>query len=272
VSAYGDSKRSAEKVLFQLRQKYQVPVYVLRLPNVFGKWSKQNYNSVIATFCHNVARDIPIKINDPDVLLTLVYVDDVVKRFIEIMDGGTVDLDSDGCVGVGPEYTATVGELAQYIKSFKNSRSNLQTDRVGVGLTRALYSTYISYLPKNLFFYTVPSHEDARGIFIEMLKTPDCGQFSYFTARPGVTRGGHYHHSKTEKFLVIKGKALFRFRHMLNHETFELVISGDSPSIVETIPGWAHDITNTGDDEMLVMLWANEIFDRTNPDTFSCPL
>ncbi|MCF8196951.1 MAG: NAD-dependent epimerase/dehydratase family protein [Polynucleobacter sp.] len=271
-NAYGDSKRSAEKVLFQLREKYQIPVYVFRLPNVFGKWCKPNYNSVVATFCHNVARDIPLKINDPDVLLTLAYVDDVVKRFIEIMDGAVLDLDSEGFVGVGPKYTTTVGELAQHIESFKNSRSTLQTDRVGVGLIRALYSTYISYLPKNLFNYPVPSHEDDRGIFVEMLKTPDCGQFSYFTAHPGVTRGGHYHHSKTEKFLVIKGKALFRFQHMLNHEIFELLISGDSPSIVETIPGWAHDITNIGDDEMLVMLWANEIFDRTNPDTFSCPL
>ena len=271
-NAYGDSKRSAEKILFQLRKKYQIPVHVFRLPNVFGKWCKPNYNSVVATFCHNVSRDIPIKINDPDVLLTLIYVDDVVKRFIEIMDGAILDLDSEGFVGVGPKYSATVGELAHHIESFKNSRSTLQADRVGVGLIRALYSTYISYLPKNLFFYPVPSHEDARGIFVEMLKTPDCGQFSYFTAHPGLTRGGHYHHSKTEKFLVIKGKALFRFRHMLNHEAFDLVISGDSPSIVETIPGWAHDITNIGDDEMLVMLWANEIFDRAKPDTFSCPL
>jgi UDP-2-acetamido-2,6-beta-L-arabino-hexul-4-ose reductase len=271
-NAYGDSKRAAENILFQLRQKYQVPVYVFRLPNVFGKWCRPNYNSVVATFCHNVARDIPIKINDPDALLTLVYVDDVVKRFVEIMDGAILDLDPEGFVGVGPKYTATVGELAQHIESFKNSRTTLQTDRVGVGLIRALYSTYISYLPKNLFLYPVPSHEDARGVFVEMLKTPDCGQFSYFTAHPGVTRGGHYHHSKTEKFLIIKGKAHFRFRHMLDHEVFDLVVSGDSPSIVETIPGWAHDITNIGDEEMLVMLWANEIFDRANPDTYSCPL
>lgn len=271
-NAYGDSKRSAEKVLFQLRQKYQVPVHIFRLPNVFGKWCKPNYNSVVATFCHNIARDIPIKINNPDVLLTLVYVDDVVKRFIEIMDGATLDLDLEGFVGVGPKYTATVGDLAQYIESFKNSRATLQTDRVGVGLIRALYSTYISYLPKNLFFYPVPSHKDVRGVFVEMLKTPDCGQFSYFTAYPGVTRGGHYHHSKTEKFLVIRGKALFKFRHMLNKEVFDLVISGDSPTIVETIPGWAHDITNIGDDEMVVMLWANEIFDSAHPDTYACPL
>ncbi len=271
-NAYGDSKRAAENILFQLRQKYQVPVYVFRLPNVFGKWCRPNYNSVVATFCHNVARDIPIKINDPDALLTLVYVDDVVKRFVEIMDGAILDSDPEDIVDVGPKYTATVGELAQHIESFKNSRTTLQADRVGVGLIRALYSTYISYLPKNLFLYSVPSHEDARGVFVEMLKTPDCGQFSYFTAHPGVTRGGHYHHSKTEKFLVIKGKAHFRFRHMLEHEVFDLVVSGDLPSIVETIPGWAHDITNIGDEEMLVMLWANEIFDRANPDTYSCPL
>ena len=143
---------------------------------------------------------------------------------------------------------------------------------MGTGLVRALYATYVSYLPVESFAYTVPQHADSRGVFVEMLKTPDCGQFSYFTAHPGITRGGHYHHSKTEKFLVIKGQARFKFRHMHTSQTHELLTSGDKAEIVETVPGWTHDITNMGSEEMVVMLWANEVFDRARPDTFACAL
>ena len=155
---------------------------------------------------------------------------------------------------------------------FKASRDNLITEPVGTGLVRALYSTYVSYLPPERFTYQVQQHGDARGVFVEMLKTPDAGQFSFFTAHPGITRGGHYHHSKTEKFLVIKGKACFRFRHMLTGEFYELHTSGEQSEIVETVPGWTHDVTNVGEDELICMLWANEIFDRDKPDTFSCPV
>ena len=271
-NAYGVSKLSSENTLFELHHKYGVPVHIFRLPNVFGKWSKPNYNSAVATFCHNIAHGKPIKINDPLAPLTLVYVDDVIKRFIELMDGVDSAVDSDGFEMINPHYTTTVGQLAQQLQAFKDSRSTLLIERVGTGLVRALYSTYVSYLPTNSFTYSLPRHEDARGVFVEMLKTPDCGQFSYFTAHPGVTRGGHYHHSKTEKFLVIKGMARFKFRHMYTHEEFELVARGERPVIVETIPGWTHDVTNIGDDEMVVMLWANEIFDRTHPDTYACPL
>jgi UDP-2-acetamido-2,6-beta-L-arabino-hexul-4-ose reductase len=146
------------------------------------------------------------------------------------------------------------------------------SERVGSGLTRALYATYASYLPVADFVYELPRYGDARGVFVEMLKTPDTGQFSYFTAHPGVTRGGHYHHSKTEKFLVMKGKAHFRFRQILTGEFYEVFTSGEKPEVVETIPGWAHDVTNVGDDEMLVMLWANETFDRARPDTVALAL
>jgi UDP-2-acetamido-2,6-beta-L-arabino-hexul-4-ose reductase len=138
-----------------------------------------------------------------------------------------------------------------------------------MGFVRALYATYVSYLPVDKFAYPVPVHGDARGVFVEMLKTPDAGQFSFFTAHPGITRGGHYHHTKTEKFLVIKGHARFGFRHMLTNEVHHLETNGEQPQIVETVPGWTHDITNIGTDEMVVMLWANEIFDRTNPDTIA---
>ncbi len=267
---YGQSKLGAEEALLSAERSHQVPVHIFRLPNVFGKWCKPNYNSAVATFCNNIARGLPIQVNDPAAPVTLVYVDDVIERFVQLMDGADAAFGSDGFATVAPQYTTTVGELASQIQAFKESRSTLMTERVGTGLVRALYATYVSYLPMESFSYTVPRHADSRGVFAEMLKTPDCGQFSFFTAHPGVTRGGHYHHSKTEKFLVVKGQARFKFRHMQTGQTHELVTTCDQPEIVETVPGWTHDITNIGADEMVVMLWANEVFDRERPDTFSC--
>ncbi|WPH22441.1 UDP-2-acetamido-2,6-beta-L-arabino-hexul-4-ose reductase [Variovorax paradoxus] len=271
-NAYGRSKRSAEETLEVAARSHGIPVHLFRLPNVFGKWCRPNYNSAVATFCHNISRDLPIQVNDPAAPVTLVYVDDVIERFVQLMHGADAAASADGFATVAPQYTTTVGELVRQIQSFKDSRSTLMTDRVGAGLVRALYSTYVSYLPPESFAYPVPQYGDARGVFVEMLKTPDAGQFSFFTAHPGITRGGHYHHSKTEKFLVIKGQARFKFRHMQTGETHELVTAGDKPEIVETVPGWTHDITNIGTDEMVVMLWANEVFDRARPDTFACPL
>jgi UDP-2-acetamido-2,6-beta-L-arabino-hexul-4-ose reductase len=271
-NAYGDSKRGAEDVLLELQRSHGVPVHVFRLPNVFGKWCKPNYNSVVTTFCHNIARGLPIQVNDPEASVTLVYVDDVMKRFMQIMDGADAAVDAVGFSTISPQYTTTVGELARQFQVFKDSRVTLMTERVGTGLMRALYATYVSYLPVELFAYTVPQYADPRGVFVEMLKTPDCGQFSHFTAYPGTTRGGHYHHSKTEKFLVIKGRARFKFRHMQTGQCHELVTTGEKAEVVETVPGWTHDITNIGSDEMVVMLWANEEFDRLKPDTFACPL
>lgn len=269
---YGISKRAAEEVLFDLQKSHGIPVHLFRLPNVFGKWCKPNYNSAVATFCHNIARGSPIQVNDPAAPLTLVHVDDVVARFVQVLDGANGPVSVGAFSTVAPQYTTTVGVVAQLIQTFHDSRSTLVTERVGAGLVRALYSTYVSYLPTEAFAYSVAQHADPRGVFVEMLKTPDCGQFGFFTAHPGVTRGGHYHHSKTEKFLVTKGNARFRFRQMYTGETYELLTSGDKAEIVETVPGWTHDITNIGVDEMVVMLWANEIFDRERPDTFASPL
>lgn len=272
ANPYGQSKRVAEDALFALAASHQVPVHVFRLPNVFGKWCKPNYNSAVATFCHNMARGLPIQVNDPAAPLTLVYVDDLVARFVQLLDCADGAVDADGFATVAPQYTTTVGALAAQIQAFADSRATLMIERVGTGLVRALYSTYVSYLPVELFAYPLQQHADPRGVFVEMLKTPDCGQFSYFTAHPGITRGGHYHHSKTEKFLVIKGQARFKFRHMHTGETHELLTSGDKAEVVETVPGWTHDITNIGQDELVVMLWANEVFDRARPDTFACAL
>lgn len=261
---YGASKRGAEEALQALAADHGSLVHVLRLPNVFGKWAKPNYNSAVATFCHNISRDLPIQVNDPAALITLVYIDDVIDHFLALMDGENAGFE------VVPQYQVSIGEIAERLRGFKESRNTLITDHVGEGFVRALYSTYLSYLPPDRFAYDVPKYGDPRGVFVEMLKTPDSGQFSFFTAHPGITRGGHYHHTKTEKFLVIKGRARFGFRHMMSGEFHEIVTEGSTPQIVETVPGWTHDITNIGDDEMIVMLWANEIFDRARPDTYAC--
>ena len=263
---YGRSKLAAEMAVQALAEETNNPCVIFRLPGVFGKWCKPYYNSVVATFCHNIARGLPIQISDPSHSLRLAYVDDVVAAILN-----AVEAPQAGCThtSVDTEYNITLGELANQIRAFGDCRTTLMTERVGTGIERALYATYVSHLPTEQFSYSVPQYGDPRGVFVEMLKTPDSGQFSYFTAHPGITRGGHYHHSKTEKFLVIKGEALFRFRHLLTDELVELRTSGTHPQVVDTIPGWTHDITNVGADEMVVMLWANENFDRQKPDTFA---
>ncbi len=265
-NVYGASKRAGEEAVVALSAMPGQACAIFRLPNVFGKWCRPNYNSAVATFCHNIARGLPIQVNDPGAPLTLAYVDDVVDaiiRAIRLPQSGI------GWPDIDPTYLTTVGTVADLIHSFRATRDTLITEPVGTGLTRALYATYVSYLPPEEFSYGVPVHGDARGVFVEMLKTRDSGQFSFFTAHPGVTRGGHYHHTKTEKFLVIRGRARFGFRNIITDEFQMLETSGDTPRIVETIPGWSHDITNVGDDELLVMLWANEIFDRDRPDTIA---
>lgn len=263
---YGRSKLAAEQAVQSLAGETGIPATIYRLPGVFGKWCRPNYNSVVATFCHNIARKMPIRIDDPSAQLQLVYVDDVVESIIASLMAPDP---ARTFRSVQPVYTITLGDLAAQIQTFEAGRKALSAERVGTGLTRALYATYISAIPPENFSHDIPAYGDARGVFVEMLKTADSGQFSYFTAHPGITRGGHYHHTKTEKFLVIRGVALFRYRHLLTDERVELKTSGSNPQIVETIPGWSHDITNIGDEEMIVMLWANEVFDRDRPDTIA---
>lgn len=263
---YGLSKRQAETILNTHHKATGLPVCIYRLSGVFGKWCKPNYNSVVATFCYNTAHDLPLEIHAPSKRLDLVYVDDVVSSIIASLADNTPQKS----VVVKPCYEVTLEDLAHTIQSFKDSRQSGITAPVGVGLMRALHATYLSYLNPSQFSYPLHKNVDARGEFVEMLKTEDSGQFSYFTAYPGITRGGHYHHTKTEKFLVLRGTARFGFRHMMTNERFELTTHGGSPQIVETIPGWTHDITNIGTDELVVMLWANEIYDRAKPDTIHC--
>lgn len=264
---YGISKAQAEKAVEAYGQS-GANYYIYRFPNVFGKWCRPNYNSFVATFCHNIINDIEVNIHDPAAPVTLVYIDDVCKSLISLLEAKPAS----GLHAVTPEYPTTVGEVANLLRAFKVSRESLVTENVGVGLTRALYSTYLSYFTPEQFTYQIPSYGDERGVFSEVLKTKEAGQFSFFTAHPGITRGGHYHHTKNEKFLVIKGEALFRFEHIATGERYEKAVSANTPEVVETVPGWSHDVTNIGDDELIVMLWANEIFDREAPDTVAKPL
>lgn len=263
---YGASKRAGELEVKRYAADTGAAVYLLRLTNVFGKWCRPNYNSAVATFCHNIARGIPITVNDASVPLRLVYVDDVVEAMIGLLrESETLT----ATVEAAPVYETTVGEVATLLREFAASRDTRRSPRAGSGFTRALYATYLSYLAPDAFAYSLTRHSDPRGVFAEMLKTPDCGQLSFFTAHPGITRGGHYHHTKSEKFLVVKGRARFDFRHIVTGEVHEILVSGDESRVVETVPGWAHSVTNVGDDEMVVMLWANEIFDPQKPDTIA---
>jgi UDP-2-acetamido-2,6-beta-L-arabino-hexul-4-ose reductase len=266
---YGLSKLKAEDRLKLLSAENGSPVAIFRLPNVFGKWCRPNYNSAVATFCFNIANGQAIAIKDPSAPLTLVYIDDVIRSFVDLIHAPKF---SSGTFDVTTIYTTTVGAVAEAIQGFRDNRLGGVIDDVGTGFTRALYATYVSYLPVGAFSYPLVSHCDHRGAFSEMLKTKQSGQFSYFTAKPGVTRGGHYHHTKTEKFLIVSGKAHFRFRHILTNETHEIITSDETPQVVETIPGWAHDVTNIGNETMVSMLWANEIFDRDRPDTIAEPV
>jgi UDP-2-acetamido-2,6-beta-L-arabino-hexul-4-ose reductase len=263
-NAYGRSKRAAEDALIRYGRETGAKVRLFRLTNVFGKWCRPFYNSAVATFCHQIATGTPITINDPAAPLRLVYVDDVIESFVGVLNESQA---SDDYVEVTPVYSTTVGEVARTLQEIAATRESLMIPRVGTGLVRALYSTFISYLQPDAFAYTVRRHADPRGVFVEMMRTPDCGQMSYFTAFPGITRGEHYHHSKTEKFLIIQGTAHFGFRHIETGQTHELVVQGGEGRIVDSVPGWAHNITNIGTDQLIVMLWANEVFDRQKPDT-----
>jgi len=264
---YGQSKRAAEQIVEGYATETGNHAVIYRLPGVFGKWCKPNYNSVVATFCHNIARDLPIQVNDAEATLLLVYIDDVVDEFLRVLKDVPLGL---VWSKIEQTFTITLGELSVQITAFKNCRTTLISERVGTGLTRALYATYISYLQPEQFVYDIPIYSDERGIFAEMLKTADSGQFSFFTVHSGVTRGSHYHHSKTEKFLVVSGVVRMRFRQLITGETFEVTVSNDKAQVVNSIPGWVHDITNVGASEAIVMLWANEVFDKQKPDCIPC--
>lgn len=259
---YGHSKRSAEAALEAIADVAHVMIY--RLPNLFGKWARPHYNSAVATFCHCAAHGLPLPINDAAAPLSLVYIDDAVAAFLHALDVPTPGL---SWPSVAPTYQTSVGEVAAIIGQIATGREQLEVVATGNGLRRALYATYLSHLPQDRFSYPLTVRGDARGQFVEVVKTPDCGQVSFFTQVEGLKRGGHYHHSKSEKFVVVKGSACFRFRHLITGDRVDVEASAASPTVVDTIPGWAHDVVNIGDEELIVLVWANEVFDRDRSDT-----
>ena len=261
---YGISKLSAERLITKYTKKTSQKTFIYRLPGVFGKWSKPNYNSVVSTFCYNIANNIDINIHDPSIRIDLVYVDNLINSFINLL----TKTPNKQFIDPPKKFNVSLGLLAKKIQDFHINRKIFFIDQVGSGLTRALYSTYLSYLPKEDFSYANKVNEDDRGIFSEIIKTKNSGQVSFFTAKPNITRGIHYHHTKTEKFTVIKGKARLKFKNILTGETHKINVSSEKIVTIDTIPGWTHDITNTGKEELIVLLWANEIFDEKAPDTY----
>ena len=273
-SPYGESKRAGEELLFQYAQETGAQALVYRLPNVFGKWCRPNYNSAVATFCHNTANDLPIQINDPAVPMELVYIDDVVEAFLQALRGCGHRAE-DGTYRVPVVHRASLGRIAETILSFPKLRESLEVPKLDDPLTKKLYSTYLSYLPAERFACGLRMNEDPRGSFTELIRTPDRGQFSVNISRPGVTKGQHWHHTKNEKFIVVKGEALIQLRRVgaqadgTPYPVEEFRVSGRRIQAVEMIPGYTHNIINLSQTEELVtLMWANEPFDPARPDTF----
>ncbi|PLR76030.1 capsular biosynthesis protein [Bacillus sp. V3-13] len=263
---YGRSKKAAEDLLFAYNQETGAKVLVYRLPNLFGKWSRPNYNTVVATYCHNIARGLDIKINNPNTELTLCYIDDVLEEFIRALEGNPT-IQDDYCA-VPITHSIKLGDLAKVIKGFKESRNYLSIPNMKDALTKKLYSTYLSFLPENQFSYELKMNVDQRGSFTEFIKTPDRGQVSVNISKPGITKGNHWHHTKNEKFLVVSGKGVIRFREIDSDEVIEYFVSGEKLEVVDIPTGYTHNIENLGDTDMVTIMWANEFFDPEKPDTY----
>jgi len=275
---YGRSKKAAEDAVFAYGERTGAPVYVYRFANVFGKWCRPNYNSAVATWCHNIARDLPIQVRDPNATVTLIYIDDLVEALIGRLagqaNGPSLDLP---ILSVEPSYTKTLGEITDLIQSFHDEPTTLMVPDQADGFAKKLYATYLSYLPEDKFAYPVTMHCDARGSFTEILHTAERGQVSVNISKPGITKGQHWHHTKHEKFCVVKGTGVIQFRKMENsaldlelesRPIIEYHVSGDKIEVVRIPPGYTHNIINKGTDDMVTLMWANEVFDPSRPDTF----
>ncbi len=263
---YGKSKKAGEDLMFEYSKETGAKVYVYRLTNLFGKWSRPNYNSVVATFCNNIAHNLPIKINDPEVTLNLAYIDDVLNEFINAMNGKASLKDNYGYIPI--THTVKLGEIAELINKFKKSRDNLQIPNMKNEFEKKLYSTYLSYLPENEFSYPVKMNIDNRGSFTELFKTEERGQVSVNISKPGIVKGNHWHHTKNEKFVVVSGKGIIRFRKIDSDEVIEYKVSGEKIEVVDIPCGYTHSIENIGDTDMVTIMWANEIFNPEKPDTY----
>lgn len=263
---YGKSKKAGEDLMFEYEKQTGAKAIVYRLPNVFGKWCRPNYNSAVATFCNNIARGLEIKVNDPEVIMNLVYIDDVVEEFIGALEGKEHIENSFGYITT--VHKIKLGEIVDLIYSFKESRKNLMLPNMKDEFSKKLYSTYLSYLPENDFSYPVKMNIDNRGSFTELLKTEERGQVSVNISKPGITKGNHWHHTKNEKFIVVSGTGIIRFRKIDSKEVIEYNVSGDKIEVVDIPVGYTHNIENTGDTDMVTVMWANELFNPDKPDTY----
>lgn len=262
---YGKSKKGAEEALLKHSAESNCKVFIYRLPNVFGKWCRPNYNSAIATFCNNIARDEEVWISDPSKEMMLVYIDDVVRNIIKTINS---ENEVSGYLNVDIEHKATLGEIVSLIKSFKESRKNLMVPNMKDELSKKLYSTYLSYIPEDEFSYPLKMNIDKRGSFTEFLKSDDRGQVSINISKPGITKGNHWHHTKNEKFLVVSGEGVIRFRKLDSEEIIEYIVSGEKLEVIDIPVGYTHNIINTGAKDMVTIMWANESFNPEEPDTY----
>lgn len=263
---YGISKRAGEKELLDYQKEMGSRVLIYRLPNVFGKWCRPNYNSVVATFCYNISHDLDIQVNDPDTVMNLVYIDDVIEEFVRGLSGKENRI-GDSCQ-VPVTFTTTLGRIARLIQSFKESRISLQLPDMGNDLEKRLYSTYLSYLPEKEFSYGLKMNRDERGSFTELIRTFDRGQVSVNISKPGIVKGNHWHHTKNEKFYVVHGKACVQLRQVNSSEVLEYHVTSDRIEAVDIPPGYTHNIINEGDEELITVMWANEAYDPEHPDTY----
>ena len=273
---YGQSKKAGEDLIFSYSIGTSTPVFVYRLPNVFGKGCRPNYNSAVATFCHNMTRDLPIQVNDPSVMMNLVYIDDVVDAFIGALEEKTeAGAGKEGKTEAGrtfcsvePVHTVQLGEIVDLLQSFKAGREDRSVPDMADAFTKKLYSTWLSYLPEDKFSYLLKMNVDARGSFSEFIKTPDRGQVSINISKPGITKGNHWHNTKCEKFLVVSGSGIIRFRKVGSSEVIAYPVSGDKLEVVDIPVGYTHNISNAGKSDMVTVMWANEAFDPQRPDTY----
>lgn len=263
---YGKSKKAAEDLILKYGKDNNIKTYVFRFTNLFGKWCKPNYNSVIATWCYNIANNLEIQINDESKELTLCYIDDVCDELIKCLDNNETR-NEDYCY-VPINYTKTLGEIASLIKSFKENSKSIMVPSTGDTFIKKLYATYISYVPLSEMVVDLTEHRDERGLFCELVRTKECGQVSISTTNPYVVRGGHYHNTKMERFIVVKGKAKIEFENVIDHTKVEFEVSADKLQYVTIPVGYQHKINNIGNDELILILWANEVFDTETPDTY----
>lgn len=263
---YGRSKKAGEDLMLKYGEETGAKVMIYRLPNLFGKWCRPNYNSAVATFCHNIARDLPITVNNREVNMTLVYIDDLISEIISAIIGKE---NRDGVFCKVPvEYKITLGEIVDLLYTFKESRQTKMVPDMSDLFTKKLHATYLSYLPADQFSYPLKMNVDERGSFTEILRTADRGQFSVNISKPGITKGNHWHNTKNEKFLVVSGNGVIRFRKPDETEVYEYFVSGEKLEVVDIPVGYTHNIENLGDNDMVTFMWCNECFDPDKPDTF----